>query len=253
MFLSLALLTERKGDMATEYSEAPEVEKVAEKIVKEFHPHLHGVRIDYVFVSKTDKEGMPQPILSKGKHVHGKAKKISGLNAYLASKYETPDDEEFFVIEISHYSWSYFSPDQRVALVDHELTHCALGAETGTPEIRSHDVEEFTEIVKRRGLWEPDLEQFAQVAAKKLPLFEGPGFDTATLSRVEDDGTETPIVSINTDKKCSRCKRKGASQNGMCLTCTTKALNAGEFDDAIKTSAGVAQAVGKMHRATKGQ
>jgi hypothetical protein len=35
----------------------------------------------------------------------------------------------------------------------------------------------------------------------------------------------------------------------MCLDCTTKAMNAGEFDREIKSSSSVGQAIGKMHHA----
>lgn len=156
--------------MATEYTDAADVRKVANKIIAECHPHLHGVRIDYVFISKTDKEGTPQPILSKGKTVHGRARKVSGLNAFLAQNDHTPDGEDFFVMEISFYSWSLFTPEQRIALVDHELCHFALDEESGTPTIREHDVEEFSEVVKRRGLWQEDVRQFVEIGARQLQL-----------------------------------------------------------------------------------
>lgn len=256
--------------MATEYRDAPEVRIIANKVIRDVHQHLHGVRIDYVFVAKSDKDG-PVPILSKGKQVHGKAKKITGLNAFLAQNDDNPEGEEFFVIEISHYSWVYMTPEQRIALVDHELCHCIIEqSEDGTMlTLRPHDVEEFTEIIQRHGLWQPDVEDFAKVAAKKLPLFDAaaaiddasqpcpdcPGADpnckTCGGEPFESEGP--PTITIDMDKKCSRCPKKGATQNGMCMDCTTKAMNAGEFDNEVKSSTGVAQVISKVHRASKGQ
>jgi hypothetical protein len=35
---------------------------------------------------------------------------------------------------------------------------------------------------------------------------------------------ETPIITIDMDRKCSECGRKGAAQNGLCLNCITKRI-----------------------------
>jgi len=37
-------------------------------------------------------------------------------------------------------------------------------------------------------------------------------------------------IEIDLDKKCVRCGEKGATQNGLCLKCVTKAIERGEFD-----------------------
>lgn len=71
-----------------------------------------------------------------------------------------------------------------MALLDHELCHAApsLDDETldvkyderGRPvwRVRKHNIEEFTEVVERHGLWKKDLERFAEAIAKKrrMPL-----------------------------------------------------------------------------------
>jgi len=41
-------------------------------------------------------------------------------------------------------------------------------------------------------------------------------------------------ISINLDKKCVRCGKGGATQNGLCLACITKAIKNGELDHIIK-------------------
>ncbi len=161
--------------MGTQFQNAPEVRRIANKLIGQHHRHLLGLRLEYVFISKTDKDGVQQPIESKGKQTWGRAKKVSGLNAYLARERGDGDEEfegdDFFVIEISLYAWQRISEEQMLALVDHELCHCALNPDSGTPEIRPHDVEEFSEIVKRHGLWRADVEQMIKIGAEKLPLF----------------------------------------------------------------------------------
>lgn len=41
-------------------------------------------------------------------------------------------------------------------------------------------------------------------------------------------------MTINLDKKCSRCKKKGALESGICLSCTNKAIQRGEYEYIIK-------------------
>jgi hypothetical protein len=89
------------------------------------------------------------------------------------------------VILLNHEAWNSaeFSEKQMRALLDHELVHAEVAknddGEVKTDEqgrtcyrIRKHDIEEFTEIVHRHGLWKSDLARFAQVAMeqKKAPL-----------------------------------------------------------------------------------
>ena len=42
------------------------------------------------------------------------------------------------------------------------------------------------------------------------------------------------VIDIDMDRKCNRCKKGGACQNGLCLSCINKAIKKGEFDHIIK-------------------
>jgi putative metallopeptidase len=154
--------------MPQEYSPAPEVEDVARDLIHLYHTHLATVRIDYVFATEALKE--------KGKIVLGRAKKVSGLNAYIAAKdrgYESSQPEEFFVIEIHRGSWLQLSEKQRKALCDHELHHLDVDLDTNKLSLKPHDLEEFNAIVRRYGLWQPDVEFFVRAAREKeRGLFE---------------------------------------------------------------------------------
>lgn len=156
--------------MPVTYSDAHSVRFIAHRLISENHPHLIDVRIEYVFRSEASKSG--------GRAVWGKARRLSGLNAYLA----TPEDERprpdgdghidevepFFIIEIAEDVWGLISPPQRDALVDHELSHCRIEhTETGPKLVlATHDVEEFEEVLRRHGLWRSDLSSFAKVASE---------------------------------------------------------------------------------------
>lgn len=141
---------------------ADDVKAIADELVPQYHQHLANQVVLYVFRSKASE--------SNGVVELGKAKRVTGLNAYLAYR-EFLDEEgiedvapaSFFLIEIAHDWWPKLEPWQRVALVDHGLCHCS-------PEetIRAHDVEEFREVIERHGLWRPVLKAFAESAAEAL-------------------------------------------------------------------------------------
>lgn len=149
--------------MSTTFRPAPAVERIAADLIAKHHPTLDDVRIEYVFLSDTPR--------SKGKDVWGRARKISGLNAYLAQEDQPTEaasgDVDFFVIEIAEPVWVILDSGQRVALVDHELCHCTTvhDEDTGdlTLKIVAHDLEEFRAVVDRHGLWQPALAHFAEV------------------------------------------------------------------------------------------
>jgi hypothetical protein len=152
--------------VGVDYTPAPAVERVAGTLIRKNHPDLADERIEYVFRSEAAKEN--------GKVVWGKARKVSGLNAFLArGEADELDVEDFFVIEIAAPVWSVLDAKQREALVDHELTHCTHKTNDKgdvTLALLAHDVEEFKSIIERHGLWRPDLEEFVKAGNLQLSL-----------------------------------------------------------------------------------
>lgn len=167
------------------YSPAPEVEKIAGKLIHNHHGHLSSVRIEYVFSDKTAKR--------KGKPIWGEARLISGISSFLAgnnptldqveeaSVEESPVDDGFFTVIISKPVFDSLPVSHREALIDHQLCHCRAGLKKpkGGGEAKtylslaSHDVEEFTEIVERHGLWTEEAKKFAAKCAQyRLDLEE---------------------------------------------------------------------------------
>jgi putative metallopeptidase len=64
---------------------------------------------------------------------------------------------------------------QRRALVDHELNHLNIDIDTGKYSLLPHDLEEFSGIVRRHGLWRDSVKFFIEAAreGEKLPLLVG--------------------------------------------------------------------------------
>lgn len=162
--------------MTAKYTTAPEVEKIARKLIStvERHQPLDEVRIDFIFIYEAP--------VSKGRVVLGRARKIGGLSAYLAEARPVGEPnldgfterQPFFVVEISFDTWQGLSDAQRVALVDHELCHCRIDYDTKTDEPKlstvGHDVEEFACVVERHGLWSNGLTGMGRVMSEQLAL-----------------------------------------------------------------------------------
>lgn len=158
--------------MAVTFRPAPAVERIADKLIRNHHTDLTDVEIRYVFRSEAAKQN--------GKTILGKARKVSGLSAYLAQPEpgETPSgDADLFVIEIAEPEWADLTDAQRVALVDHELCHCTTSFDEDTETLKlktvPHDLEEFRAVVERHGLWRPDVEDFAHTIAQAELNFAG--------------------------------------------------------------------------------
>ncbi len=154
----------------TGYSAAPQVERIAEKLIAAHHQHLATVPIRYVWRDKAAQ--------SKGNIVFGKARKVSGLAAHLVHLVrddEPPDEVEFFVIEIAADMWPTLTDAQQTALIDHELCHLGVDIPEGGDKdrslvVRGHDLEEFAAVVGRHGLWRPAVETFHAAVAMQLTL-----------------------------------------------------------------------------------
>ena len=128
-------------------------------IVDAHHEHLSEARIALAW-----HRGWKQH--KDGRLTLGKCKKASDLDRELA-----PFD---FVILLrqAFFEDAEVSDAQRLALLDHELSHAEVELDQdGEPKrdtkdrvvyrTRKHDLEEFSSVVRRHGLWKNDIEAFA--------------------------------------------------------------------------------------------
>lgn len=148
------------------YEYAPEVRDIAEKLIQDYHKDLLGHRVEYIWREKA--------VVRAGKVTLGKAKKISGLNAFLASGEPLAgddDDQSFFVIEIARDAWGGLTEEEKIALIDHELEHCIVDEE-GKTSIQPHDLEDFLVVYRRHGAWSEALQRFAVAKGKDETLSE---------------------------------------------------------------------------------
>lgn len=153
----------------------PEAERIANRLIPQHHTHLADARV--LYLSTTAKRKKCDRVRL------GSAQKVGGLMRYLSTLGEAallsengsadkPRGFDFIVL-ISQADWAFMDEAKRTALVDHELAHCwQVVDDKGKARwtMRGHDVEEFTEIIARHGLWKRDLQEYAEVAARQLEL-----------------------------------------------------------------------------------
>ena len=147
-----------------EWEAAPkEVIDMADDLIRQHHQSLLDARIGILF-----RDVAP---VSNGKVTWGKASKVDAKWQPLLKR------ELDFIIWLAYDVWrTVLDHKQRVALLDHELCHCTM--EDGEPKMRAHDIEEFSEIVERHGLWRNDLEQmYEAMQQSRFPFnYERQGF-----------------------------------------------------------------------------
>lgn len=138
--------------MPKEYSSAPEVQEIAEKLIQILKPHLEAFEIKFVFNSENPKKD--------GEEKAGLARVVRGLNAFLAGY-----PEGFFCLETGIPAWSEMNAQQRIQYVHHELCHFGV-SDSGNLMLIPHDIEEFNEIAEVHGASNDRLTLFGAALEK---------------------------------------------------------------------------------------
>ena len=126
------------------FKASPDVVATVQEIATEHHKRLGGARIAVLMQD------------TAAKH-HGKVV-IATASLPPARMKPLLDGTFAFVICIAQLEWDDLSSEQRRAVVDHELCHCAFGDDC-KPRMKGHDYEEFAEVVARHGFWRKDLSE----------------------------------------------------------------------------------------------
>jgi hypothetical protein len=158
-------------------------QEVGVRLIREHHIHLEEARILWLFTTAKRKKCDRVRLAS--------AKKLSAMERYLSSGNESVETGYDFIGLIGVREWEGLTDQQRVALVDHELCHMAVFLKDGELNrwrrfdpnydvlsdeiewrygVRGHDLEEFTEVIERHGLWSADRQEFAEAATRARQL-----------------------------------------------------------------------------------
>lgn len=168
-----------EDDDAPSFIDAEQPARIGRILIKEAHQHLVNAKIGYLYREKMSEHDKTK--LAKASRVGAKLRHFSDLD---------------FIVEVNHEAWLKLEDHQKVALIDHELHHFGVGDEGGYTMV-SHDLEEFNAIVRRWGLWMPDVRDFGRAMADQGELFE----------LVKDDSTKITISGTGIDKPIETTSR----------------------------------------------
>jgi Putative phage metallopeptidase len=152
-----------------EGKELQAVKALLNPAVKSWHPELSEARFALMWKISVEPD-------QDGRLELGKAKRASDCDRELS--------DHDLVIFLNREAWDDLKDEQRIALLDHELSHFAPVMDDGGNQKRDdrgrlcfrtvkHDLGEFRAVVRRHGCYLSDLELFARDLAegRKAPLF----------------------------------------------------------------------------------
>ena len=150
----------RQEPKEDKFTYAEEVHELAARVIDKWHSGLAEARIVYLFKDVDDWN-------SKGKTV-------------LARTCKAPEQWQFLaacdvVVLVNKKVWDRLDDKQREALVDHELCHVFKDIDSkGNPKwtMVTHDVEEFSAVIQRHGLWSRDVRRFFEAAKERQMSIE---------------------------------------------------------------------------------
>lgn len=140
----------------------PAIFGLLHELVAKFHANIVDAEIGLVWINNVEAD-------KDGHLLFGRAKLVGAL--------EKEFHDADFVIQLNKRAWGLLPDQGKTALLDHELSHCGVTfhEKTGAPKWRmvKHDVEDFTAIVRRHGLWHSGMEVFVNAAMRReqTPLF----------------------------------------------------------------------------------
>jgi hypothetical protein len=174
--LAIPVFTPWPEEPPTTYRDAEQPAAIGRELIGTVHRHLIGASIAFVF---------RQAMSTHDKTTLAKASKAGAKLSFF-----TGHD---LCIDVNHEAWLKLTPEQRVALIDHELCHFGVeDTDKGTRFVLlSHDVEEFGSIVNRWGLWKPDLRIFGRIVGDQGDLFALGDNSTVTMKAGGEEVTMT--------------------------------------------------------------
>ncbi|MBI4869257.1 MAG: hypothetical protein HY816_20140 [Candidatus Wallbacteria bacterium] len=178
------------------YKNADEAQKMADRIICEHYTDLakYHVAVRFVFTRKQS--------TSSGRILLGRAAKQNELQRFIRRQADPEAEPVDAVVVLNAVEWGVLRPETREALVDHQLCRLELvcSQETGEPRlepdgrpklrVRSPDIQEFREVLHRRGFWSEELEDAKGAIEKASAELPGQAF----LPGVEREGESQRTV-----------------------------------------------------------
>ncbi len=159
-----------------QYELSNEVEKVADEVIKQFHPDLRSKDIRYMILDPKDSDGTSKPKVTKDHQIPAEIKILPEDAAFLVSGESRTDDNgphSIVIVKVNRYLWDRANKDNiRKALLDSQLCRLIYDDETGRASILEYDAKLSNSNLARFGAWNNELKRVAQIT-EGLPLLKG--------------------------------------------------------------------------------
>ena len=167
--LNTPLLAEWPED--EKYAEATQPGRIAKVLIPAVHDHLTNA--SFVFLFREEIKSRDRTRLAKTKKAPAEMKYVTGHD---------------FIMTINWTAWRELTATQRLALIDQQLAFCERDLDSGNYFIQESDVSEFYSVVRRWGLWRPDLQTFGETISQ-VDMFQPESGDQ------EETAPQLPIPS----------------------------------------------------------
>src|SRR4030095_10555644 len=153
---------------SSEMQESVSMGRAAQAVIQQHHAHLLNARILYLFTTAKRRRCDRAVVATAGR--------MNALQKFLSSGMQSVAEGYDFIIVIGQAEWDALRPEQREAMLDHQLAHCwwfekeTKKGTRGWWGIRGHDVEEFTEVLARHGLWNRRQQESGDGLIRQLAL-----------------------------------------------------------------------------------
>jgi len=141
------------------YAEAPEVQQIAEQVIREHHPHLQGAEMRYLMTDST-----------KSKVVLCDPER----RYWTSGELENVEQGADWLVLVETDEWESLTERQRACLVDELLEQCGRkrNEKTGAERwVKVQGVTVYPAVLRRRGFWRPEQKAIEEVAKQpELPL-----------------------------------------------------------------------------------
>jgi hypothetical protein len=150
-----------------EYKQSDEISIIAGKMIQSNHQHLKNAAIAYL-IHKVDNDKKDPLALPE---------KRQGQSHKIASAKLVPENYKAltgfdFLLTVDERFWLLFDEEKKIALVDHELKH--MRQDIDGFYCANHDIEEFSDVVVRHGMWKADVRRFFDAVQMALPFHVSP-------------------------------------------------------------------------------
>ena len=148
-----------KEPVSTEWERMPEADTIVHQLIEKHHRHLERATVFCLGKPKASRRGDRVNI--------AKARKVTkAMNALLK---HSNVGAAHYLIEIGLDAWRGLDKEKRRIVLDHELMHLVGQDDKGCWATVGHDIEAFTEEIRRYGAWNVELQIFTK-EARQLTL-----------------------------------------------------------------------------------